>query len=75
MRNEAVGPVYGIEDLSAARETFKARAMPPERPRCASVQSSTIQVGAWSLARSRPRTSRSTPASVSRPATDGLSSR
>jgi hypothetical protein len=42
--------------------------------RCAPSESS-IQTGAWSLAFSQPRTSRSTPAPVKRGATDGLRSR
>jgi hypothetical protein len=36
---------------------------------------SSIQTGAWSLAFSQPRTSRSTPAALRRGATDGLNSR
>ena len=38
-------------------------------------QRSSIQAGAWSLAFSTPRTARSTPASVSRPSTERLTSR
>ena len=42
---------------------------------CLTSSSITIHVGAWSLAFSQPRTSRSTPALTRRGAADGLSSR